>query len=119
MEKKSIENIKTKESFMKVLIVSKDHLGLNSQVSQRTILDAPYFTIIDYQDEEIEKVENVENELDEEKVSKFIDLIKRHDIDILICEAITEELAGEVKKTNVRVVSGQNGRVADIVKNFV
>ncbi len=103
--------------FLKILIPSEDHLGLNSRVNKH-ILDAPYFTLVDYQDGDINKVTNIENDFDKNKEESFLEIVSKNNISYLICNEIISKLSNKLTNYEVVIIADKEGRIADIVKNF-
>jgi predicted Fe-Mo cluster-binding NifX family protein len=102
---------------LKLLIASEDHLGLNSNVYEQ-ILDAPYFTVVDYNSEKVNKVINLENELSENKVNDFMQLIAEKNVNTVICNELSLELKHRLKEKDVNIVFNKKGRIADLIKNL-
>ncbi|MFN2340028.1 MAG: NifB/NifX family molybdenum-iron cluster-binding protein [Halanaerobium sp.] len=102
---------------MKLLIASEDHLGLNSKI-YKEVLESPYFTLVDYSSGKINKVINLENELDENKIDEFIKLAAEKNISTVVCNDLSSELEDRLKENDINVVSNKKGRIADIIKNL-
>lgn len=102
---------------MKILVVSEDHLGLNSRVN-KSLLTAPYFTVVDYQDNKITKVKNIENNLGSDDLQEFGNLIADLGITDLICAEISAQELEFFEEQGITVRRGQEGRIADVMKKF-
>ncbi len=98
---------------MKIFIPSEDHLGLNSQV-YKTVINSPYYTIIDFQNNKIKKVINIDNEDNTKNISDIIDMFLKNEVDIIICNEISKDILKNFIKLNIKVISKKTGRIANV-----
>ena len=98
---------------MKIFIPSEDHLGLNSQV-YKTVINSPYYTIIDFQNNKIKKVINIDNEDNTKNISDIIDMFLKNEVDIIICNEISKDILKNSIKLNIKVISKKAGRIANV-----
>lgn len=89
---------------MKIFIPSEDHLGLNSQV-YKTVINSPYYTIIDFQNNKIKKVINIDNEDNTKNISDIIDMFLKNEVDIIVCNEISKDILINFIKLNIKVIS--------------
>ena len=103
---------------MIILIASKNHMGLNSEVSD-DILDAPYFTLVAKEEGKLQKVKNLENVFQGNaavNMADFLRFVKQAAAEKMVVKEPKEpDLKKRLAENGIELVDGVSGRIADIL----
>jgi len=103
---------------MKIVIPVLENKGMNSIISEH-FGHAPYFAFIEIEDGEIESVEIEQNPYEEHGPGVVPRYIKSKGAEIIIVRGIGGRALGFFKELGIKVVRGAQGRIKDIINDYI
>jgi len=104
----------------KIAVASKDHMGLNSEVSAH-FGRCPYYTLVEVQEDEIKKVSNVKNPyyLSHGQPGQVPNFIKEQQVEVIIAGGMGPRAIEFFNQLEIEAVTGASGRVADVINSYL
>ena len=104
----------------KIAVASNDHMGLNSQVSAH-FGRCPYYTLVEVEDDEIKKIGIVENPYysSHGQPGQAPNFIKQQGAEVIIAGGMGPRAIEFFNQLGIEVVTGADGRVADVVDSYL